>query len=105
MEDVQVTGAVWEAITEPTEGLDWVLRVSLSGSGLVDRAIPLVATVGDIAVEALSGSFFGTNAQGFLSAMPPIGAKLSIGYPDTGFFQTEIEFPGLPDNPGGPQNA
>ena len=97
MEDVQVTSAVWEAITEPIAGLDWVLRIDLSGSGLIDRAIPLVATVGQVPVEALSGSFSGTSAQGFLSAMPPVGAKLSIGYPDTGFFETQIEFPGLPD--------
>ena len=97
MADITVTDAVWEAISEPIEGLDWMVRVELTGSGLEDRAMPLVASVGDVPVEALSGSLLGTTAQGFLSAVPPIGARLVIGYPDTGLIETEVEFPGLPN--------
>jgi hypothetical protein len=97
MAEITVTDAVWEALPEPIEGLDWVVRVELTGSGLEDRAMPLVAAVGEVAVEALSGSPLGTTAQGFLSAVPPVGAKLVIGYPDTGFIETDVEFPGLPN--------
>jgi hypothetical protein len=97
MADITVTDAVWEALPEPIEGLDWVVRVELTGSGLEDRALPLVAAVGEVPVEALSGSLLGTTAQGFLSAVPPIGAKLIIGYPDTGLIETDVEFPGLPN--------
>jgi hypothetical protein len=96
LENLEVTDATWEALPEPIEGLDWVIRVTFSGTGLVDRAMPLVAAVGDVAVEALSGSLLGKSAQGFLSAVPPVGAKLTIGYPDTGLVETGVEFPGLP---------
>jgi hypothetical protein len=97
MAEIEITEAVWQKLPEPVQGLDWMLRVVFVGSGLVDRALPLVAMVGDVMVESLSGSLLGNSAQGFLSAVPAVGAKVAIGYPDTGVFATQIEFPGLPD--------
>lgn len=97
MEPLTVTDATWEAVEEPVEELDWRIRVFLSGSGLIDRAMPLVASVGGVNVEGLSGSMFGKSAQGFLADVPPVGAKLVIGYPDTGLIETNIAFPGLPN--------
>ena len=97
MEPPTVTDASWEKLPEPIDDLDWTIRVELTGTGLIDRALPMVAAVGDVPVEGLSGSMLGDSAQGFLSATPAVGARLIIGFADTGCFETEVAFPGFPD--------
>lgn len=77
------------------EGTGWLLRVSLVGEDFVERAAPLIAKVGDVAVEAISVTG-PDEAVGFLAEVPPGGARLSVGYLDTGLEETDITFPDPP---------
>ena len=89
-----VEEAFFEALPEE-EGTGWLLRVSLAGQGYVERAAPLLAKVGDVDIETIS--ITGPDeAVGFLAEVPPGGARLVIGYSDTGLEETEITFPDPP---------
>jgi hypothetical protein len=92
------TPTVSHAFFEPladSEDAGWLVRVALVGEGFVERAAPLVAQVGDVEVEALS-STGETGAVGFLTEEPPAGARLSVGYLDTGLAETDITYPAPP---------
>lgn len=71
----------------------WVISVVITGEAFETRAAPLVATVGELTVHALRVSPDGTQASGLLAAMPPEGARLSIGYlNDRELRETDITF-------------
>ena len=88
-----VNVAFFEAVESDDSG--WRVRVALGGDGFVDRAAPVIATVGDVPVEAIAVS--AESATGFLSTVPPPGAPLRVGYLDTGLHDTGITFPDQPN--------
>jgi hypothetical protein len=85
----------WFDMLPEEEGTGWLVRVSFVGEGFVDRAAPLSAKVGDVAVDAISVTG-PDGAVGFLAEVPPGGARLLIGYLDTGLEETDITFPDPP---------
>jgi hypothetical protein len=92
------TPTVSHAFFEPlpdSEESGWLVQVALVGEGFVERAAPLVARLGDVVVEGLSTTGE-TGAVGFLSEEPPGGARLSVGYLDTGLAETDITYPSPP---------
>ena len=89
-----VESASFDALPEEV-AIGWLMRVSLVGLDFVERAAPLIARVGDVAVEAISITE-PDGAIGFLAELPPGGARLSVGYLDTGLEETDITFPDPP---------
>jgi len=89
-----VEEAWFEALPEE-ESTGWLVRVSLAGEGYVERAAPLIAKVGDVPVVAMSVTG-PDGAVGFLAEVPPGGARLSVGYIDSGLEETDITFPDPP---------
>ncbi|MDX6530203.1 MAG: hypothetical protein QOH41_2493 [Blastocatellia bacterium] len=70
----------------------WVLRVEVKGGEFQHRAAPVVATVGDVPVEAIIVRAAGDGFVGHLRASPPDGAKLKIGYLDTELVETDFTY-------------
>ena len=64
---------------DPPRG-PWVMQVIMEGSGMEDRAVPIVATVGDLTMQVIRVSPDGTRAAGLLMGVPPVGAELRVGY-------------------------
>jgi hypothetical protein len=91
MEDPQVTSASFTTL-EQAVGPGWRVRVDISGQDFLDRAVPLVAQVGDVPVESLMVMPGGTALVGFLPEEPADGAKLALGYADTGLQDTDVEY-------------
>ncbi len=89
-----VSIAFFDAVPEPGAQLGWQVRVRFAGTGFVQAAIPLVATVGDLPVEGLIVLEGG--AMGFLREIPPAGARLRVGYLDTGLEDTGFTYSGAP---------
>jgi hypothetical protein len=92
---VKVESASFELLAEPPVP-DWIVRVAARGSGFQIRALPLCARVGDVPVE---GVLEDTDLQGFsgyLSAVPPDGAHLFVGYDPAELEDTDIEFQAPP---------
>jgi hypothetical protein len=85
----------WFEVLPEEEGIGWLVRVSFTGEGFVERAAPLAAMVGDVVVEAISVAG-PDGAVGFLAEVPPGGARLVVGYLDTGLEETDITFPDPP---------
>jgi len=76
---VKVNSAICELLP-PSDG-PFVARVVISGEGFDDEhAAPLLAIFGDISVDVLRMSKDGTTAAGLLTAVPPNGTPLRIGY-------------------------
>lgn len=75
-----ITSAQFQAPDPAAVGGPWTLCVYAQGSGFVERARPLVATVGSIAVQAVVVSAAGDGFVGFLAQTPNDGDVLSVGY-------------------------
>jgi hypothetical protein len=84
-----VTQAVFEVLEDQGEA-GWLVRVSIAGEGFVSRALPLIAEVGEVPVRSIA--IIGGGAVGFLSSVPPAGARLRVGYLDHGLHDTEFTF-------------
>ena len=67
---------------EPVSTAKWSIRITIFGQGLEERAIPLVAQVGDQMVQALSTLFDGSGVSGLLVDEPAAGDVVKIGYAD-----------------------
>jgi hypothetical protein len=90
---IEVTAAVFEPVeTDPNEEVSWTLRISVTGSGFIARAKPVVAQVGDTPVEGIMLLPDGGGFLGFLSSAPPIGARLVVGYLDEAMVETDVAF-------------
>ncbi len=75
-----ITAAQFVAPNPNASGGPWVLQVFAQGSGFVERALPLMATVGNVVVQAIFQSPSGDGFMGFLDTMPNNGDMLSVGY-------------------------
>ena len=89
---MKVNSAIFELL--PPNDSPFVARVVISGEGFEDdRAAPLLAMVGDVSVDVLRMSQDGSTAAGLLTAIPPEGAPLRIGYMnDPELSSTDVTF-------------
>lgn len=74
---MNVTSAAFAVLTEAAHP-DWVLSITIQGE-FEQEAIPIVAKVGDVPVEALLPTFEPGELRGFLSTEPADGDELTIG--------------------------
>jgi hypothetical protein len=63
-------------------GGPWALMIFAHGDGFEERALPLRAVVGTVAVQMIIQSPDGNGFIGFLATSPAEGDVLSIGYED-----------------------
>lgn len=75
---IEVRRVVFEPI-EPPLG-DLVIQVSVEASGLVARAVPPVASVGDVPLQRILVLPGERGLLGFLDSEPADGAQLVVGY-------------------------
>jgi hypothetical protein len=94
MDDPTVESGMFEDLSEPVVG--HIIRVSVTGSAFLMRAAPVVAKVGDVAVEGITVVPGGTGIVGFLTERPADGAKLELGYADTGLKETDVTYEAPP---------
>jgi hypothetical protein len=78
----------------PLPGADprWVLRIDVEGSGFRARAIPFVASVGNVPVEVIAPKMAGAGFLGLLSSYPNDGDELKVGYLDEGLISTGLTY-------------
>lgn len=95
MPTVAITDATFERIEPAPPHVPWILRVTLHGQGLLPRALPLVGFVGEVPLEVVSIEP-DDSAIGFLSAEPPVGAVVRVGWVDEEIVDTPVTYPGLP---------
>jgi hypothetical protein len=88
---MQVEHAEFEHL-DPSPSPRWVMRIRIIGENFEQRAIPIVAQVGDQAVEGLMPLFEGNGVQGFLTAEPAVGDELRVGYADSPLIATGITY-------------
>jgi len=88
---MEVTGAEFARLADPPDP-ELTLRVVIQGSGFQQRAVPILASVGDVDVEGLVPTVDGDGLIGFLADEPPVGAELVIGYADTEPLATGITY-------------
>ncbi|MGR6318215.1 hypothetical protein Q2K19_01750 [Micromonospora soli] len=88
---MQIDSADFEVITTPLP-TDWVMRVVIHGSGLVQGGIRMVAEVGPQEVEGLMPTTDEGTILGFLTRQPAPGDELRIGYENQPLTSTGITF-------------
>lgn len=76
----------------PLPGGPWAYRLFVGGSGFVNRAVGLYATVGDMDVELIMISPGGGGFTGFLREAPAEGAALRVGWMTGPLIETGIVF-------------
>jgi hypothetical protein len=77
---------------EPVASTKWSMRVTIFGQDFEERAIPLVAQVGDQTVQALSPLFDGTGVSGLLINEPAADDEVKIGYADGPLVETGFKY-------------
>lgn len=88
--EIQVSRAVFEQLEEPLG--EMVMQVSVVGSGFGERAVPPVASVGDVPLQRIMILPGGSGIVGFLDTEPPDGAQLVVGYLDEEMVETDIAY-------------
>ena len=58
----------------------WEVRITIVGEGFEQRATPIVAQVGDQAIEVLLPLFNADGVMGFLAHEPALGDELRVGF-------------------------
>jgi hypothetical protein len=91
MQPPEVSSGLFDTLPSPI-GPGWRLRVLVAGTNFVERAVPIVARVGDVPVEGISLSGGGRGLIGFLAQTPADGAKLWIGYADSELVETGVAY-------------
>ena len=57
-----------------------MLVVTVTGSGFIERSLPLVASVGSVSVQGIITNPDGSGFSGYLATTPNDGDALSVGY-------------------------
>jgi hypothetical protein len=86
-----VTGAEFETLPPDSHG-GWRVRVTVVGTELFNESVPVIAAVGDMPVQVVFMMPAGAGFVGFLVEIPPIGARLRVGYADIGLEDTPITY-------------
>jgi hypothetical protein len=87
---MDVQSAEFELLADPPRP-DWVMRITIRGA-LEQRALPLVAEVGDQPVLALMPTLAAGGVQGFLAREPDPGDRLRIGFLDEPLEDTDVTY-------------
>jgi hypothetical protein len=82
-----VTGAEFETLP-PDSHAGW----RVLGTELFNESVPVIAAVGDMPVQVVFMMPAGAGFVGFLVEVPPIGARLRVGYADIGLEDTPITY-------------
>ena len=61
-------------------GAPWALVVTVTGSGFIERGLPLMASVGSVAVQGIVTNPDGSGFSGYLATTPNDGDALAVGY-------------------------
>jgi len=88
---MHIDRAEFEPITTPLP-TDWVMRVVIHGTGLIEGGIRMVAEVGPQAVQGLMPSGDEGVVLGFLTREPASGDELRIGYDSGPLISTGITY-------------
>jgi hypothetical protein len=83
MDEPTATGIQFATPDPGTAGGPWVLVVTVTGSGFVERGLPLTANVGSIPVQGIFTNPDGSGFSGYLATTPNEGDALSVGYAAT----------------------
>lgn len=67
-------------VARAVEGTAREISVTLTGEGFMDRAMPLIITIGDIWVMKYQIALDGRSVVCFLDEIPEEGAVISAGY-------------------------
>jgi hypothetical protein len=70
----------------------WSMRVTIRGSGISPRAMPLVVLVGEQITEAISFLIEGDGISGLLVNEPAVGDEVRIGYADSPLIDTGVTY-------------
>jgi len=85
---VQVESVEYKFIDTPR----WGMRITIIGRGFEQRAIPIVAQVGDQSVEALMPLLNNDGVMGFLAREPTVGDEVRVGFADGPLIDTGITY-------------
>ncbi len=88
---MQIESVDFEPIDGPVPG-DWLMRVVIHGTGLEQRAMPIIAEVGPQAVHGLMPLVEDGVVLGFLTQVPDDGDELRVGYPNEPLVETGLRF-------------
>lgn len=80
------------AIFELLSGEPWPIRIHVSGSGYLARAIPPAAAVGDVVVQQLMAYPGGGGFTGVLAESPAEGDVLKVGWLGSPLVETPVVF-------------
>lgn len=83
---------VADAVFEPLEGGDHVLRVFATGSGWEPRAYNAIATVGDVPVDQIVHYPDGGGFSGVLATEPADGSTLRVGWTHDELADTSVTY-------------
>jgi len=92
-DELTVTGAIFEVI----EDVDHPLRIWVAGSGFAQLAESVAASVGDVPVDFVVHYPDDSGFSGLLSATPPDGARLRVGWAADSMADTDVTFAGQPN--------
>ena len=95
--DLTVTSALFDVVGDDEGSGDVRVRVMATGSGLVNRAVPIVAWVGDTPVKGLSPLPDGGGFVGHLEEVPPAGAELKVAWSGGEPIDTGVTFDAAPN--------
>lgn len=82
---------IQHVVFEAIETDRWKVRIIIIGEDIEQRALPVIAEVGNEPVEGLM-SLPGGGLVGFLKEEPAPGSVLSIGYADQSLQETTFEY-------------
>ena len=93
---MNVSTALFERL-EPGAVPGFALRLYVMGSGFRNRAVPVLARVGSIAVEQIFLGPDGAGFTGLLATTPNDGDRLFVRYADEREFSTAVVFGQTPN--------
>ena len=88
---ITIESAKFEMLEEPPLP-EWVMRVTVKGSGFERRALPLVGEVGDLSVQGIQLDPDGAGFVGYLVTEPADGDPFRVGYPEGDLLETGITY-------------
>ncbi|MFL6388957.1 MAG: hypothetical protein ACJ71U_15860 [Terriglobales bacterium] len=88
---ITIESATFEMLEEPPLP-EWVMRVTVKGSGFERRALPLFGKVGSLAVQGIQIDPDETGFIGYLVTEPAEGDVLHVGYPEGDLLDTGIAY-------------
>ena len=92
MPQIKVVNALFEPFELQGEETSWQFRVTVTGNGIMNRAKPVTARVGDIRMEGIFILPEEDGFTGFLPREPDPGARLFVAYLDEPEADTDVVY-------------